>query len=161
MTTGAWSHPFLFFLIGALAIASVGLVANQVHERTDGPGDRWPSDEYQNRMYFLLFVAAWTTLGAVLHWVINLFIGLFWTILTFVFWTIATALYRKVNPFDPSDCDDTGIASTCRQSVAIEAIGWTEVALTALLFLAILFHFHSHRRAGRDYRNAGYDGFYA
>ncbi|KAM0750038.1 hypothetical protein T439DRAFT_326911 [Meredithblackwellia eburnea MCA 4105] len=155
---GAWAHPFLFFLIGLLAAVEIGLTAYQVHKHKDA----WPSEEFKNRLIFLLFTACWTFLGALMHWIINLFIGLFWTTLSFIFWTIAAALFRKVQPYDASDCSGTDINSRCRQYVAIEAISWTEVALTAILFLAILFHWGSaSRRPGNSYRNTGYNGFYA
>ncbi|KAL8291639.1 hypothetical protein RQP46_001897 [Phenoliferia psychrophenolica] len=108
---------------------------------------------------FLLFTACWTFLGAVLHWLVNLYVGGFWTVLTLVFWAVATDLWSHVEDFHPSDCDGSSIASFCRRVVAIEAIGWTELALTALLLLAVIFHWHSGGRKD-NYRSAGYRGFY-
>lgn len=160
MTAGVSAHPFLFFLIGVLATVQIGLVAYRVHLHNNSRFP-WPSDEYKNRIYFEVFVACWTFLGAILHWIVNIFFGLIWTTITLVFWAVAADLYQNVVQFTAKDCSGSSINSTCRQEVAISAVGWTELALTTVLFLAILFHVHSRRRAGYSYRNAGYDGFYA
>ncbi|ORY54989.1 hypothetical protein BCR35DRAFT_335668 [Leucosporidium creatinivorum] len=152
------AHPFLFFLVGALATAQTGLTAYQIYQANHG-GQEFPSEEWKNREIFMLFTAAWTLLFALLHYVINLYIGAFWSLITLIFWVIATVLWARVEDFHPSDCSGTSFGSFCRQVVAIEAIGWTEVALTALLFFATLFACHQHRR-NSTYRDAGYRGYY-
>ncbi|GAA6029997.1 hypothetical protein JCM8097_009207 [Rhodosporidiobolus ruineniae] len=150
-----WSHPVLFALIGILAAAQVGLTGYQVY-KTDDVDDQ----KYRNRLIFMLFTAAWTLLFFFLHALINLYLGLLWTLLTFVFWTVASALYTDVVDVSPGHCDGSRIESLCRNMVATKAIGWTEVALTALLIFALVFTFHSGRRGGKTYNDVGYGGFY-
>jgi len=146
------AHPFLFFLVGALGAVELGLTAYQVHlDQTAGFG----SQEFKNRLAFLLFVSCWTVFFAIVHWLFWVHLGLLFTILTFIFWTIGAALWHNIEHFSPSDCTGSAVNSVCRRFVAIEAIGWTEVALTALLILALLFFWHSTRGSVGYYRAGG------
>jgi hypothetical protein len=78
------AHNVFIGIIGALAIVNTGLAAWMVHKYHDHrapfyPGT--PSNEWRNRLFFLLFTSVWTSLFAVLHWLFNRYIGTAWAVI--------------------------------------------------------------------------------
>jgi len=139
------------FILGAVEL---GLTAFLVHEYNNN-NPPYPSNEFKSRLRFLVFCSSWTILLAVLHWLFNAAIGVFMVIITLIFWAVGAALFHGVNA-GGRHCDGTAFNSRCRDQEATEAIAWTELALTALAFLAILFHVHGNRGTKRSYQ----DGLY-
>ncbi|GAA6000923.1 hypothetical protein JCM10207_004721, partial [Rhodosporidiobolus poonsookiae] len=99
----------------------MGLAGYQIH-MTVG----WTEEPaFRNRLIFLLFTAVWTLLFALLHAFINLFVALLSSLLTFIFWTVGSALYRNVNGgVWLGACTTTDVL--CHNRLAVEAVGWTE-----------------------------------
>lgn len=54
-------HPFLFFLIAAVAMAELGLTAFLVHDY-ENRDSGYPSSRYRSLIILILFDACWTTL---------------------------------------------------------------------------------------------------
>jgi len=129
-----------FFLVGGLAVAEMGLVAQQIHY------NHYPFKEWKADLGLLIFISIWTFLSACTH--------TFWTnqigaiMLTFntIMWGVAAGIWNNVMPFRSRDCfnNPTFAASTipfeaqCHKLVAIDAIGWTEFIISLFLMLVLL-----------------------
>ncbi|GAA5902969.1 hypothetical protein JCM6882_009658 [Rhodosporidiobolus microsporus] len=150
-----FAFPVVFFVAGGLAAAQIGLAGYQVYATKDSD-----DQEYRNRLIFMLFVACWTFLFSALHVLVNLHVGAACSFLTFLFWPLATALWSEVQDTSLASCKGTAFTSTCRQQLAIEAIGWTEVGATALLFFLVALHYRWQYQAGCSMRDVGRSGYY-
>jgi len=148
------AHPFLFGAMFVAGAVELGLTAYLVHEFNNN-NPPYPTDAFKSRLRFLVFCSSWTLLLAVLHWLFNAAIGAFMVIITLIFWAVGAALFHIVNQTG-RHCGGTAFNSRCHEQEATEVLAWTEVALTVLAFLAILFHVHGNRGTKRSYQ----DGLY-
>ncbi|KAJ7175848.1 hypothetical protein C8R46DRAFT_1347354 [Mycena filopes] len=145
-------HPFLFTLIALLAIAELGLSAFWVHQIQDEPSSR-----FKSLIILFLFNSVWTTLfaGAYVFWILDgamhelASIGSsgIWLSITAILWGVAAGLFHPVR--GSSNCDGDPAISPCRETLALEAIGWTEMGLCILTLLAACFLVRSTRRSYR------------
>ncbi|KAJ7863132.1 hypothetical protein B0H14DRAFT_2739398 [Mycena olivaceomarginata] len=117
-------HPLLFTLIALLGAAELGLSAFWVHMIQHEPSNR-----FKSLIILLLFNSVWTVL----------FAG------AYVFWIIDGALHELAS------IGSSGIWLTitaiCRETLALEAIAWTEMGLCILTLLAACFWVRSSRRS--------------
>ncbi|KAJ7109718.1 hypothetical protein C8R43DRAFT_1099762 [Mycena crocata] len=146
-------HPFLFTLIALLAMAELGLSAFWVHQVQHESSNR-----FRSLVILFLFNSVWTTLfaGAYVFWIIDGALhGLasigssgIWLTITAILWGVAAGL------FHPLTCQPTYSMLLrqifrCRETLALEAIGWTEMGLCILTLLAACFWVRSSRRSYR------------
>ncbi|KAJ7784580.1 hypothetical protein B0H16DRAFT_1658102 [Mycena metata] len=120
-------HPLLFTLIALLAMAELGLSAFWVHQIQHDPSSR-----FKSLIILFLFNSVWTTLfaGAYVSWIIDGALHELASIGSSGIWLVITAVL-------------------CRELLAVEAIGWTEMGLCILTLLAALFWARSSRRSYR------------
>ncbi|KAI0963550.1 hypothetical protein AcW1_000595 [Taiwanofungus camphoratus] len=162
----AISHPYLFTLMTLTAMAELGLTAflisagNEIHT--------WASPGYYSLLILLCFEAAWTLLfaGAYVIWVMdgavhllaNIASSVIWLLLTSVLWGAGTGLMHSsrtsgscperasLSRFVPDrlpfhtlyELSASPSSSRCRQTVTVEALGWTEFGLCCLTLGATL-----------------------
>lgn len=145
-------HPLLFTLIALLAAVELGLSAFLVHQVQHAPSSR-----YKSLVILFLFDAVWTLLfaGAFVFWIMNGALHLLasigssgvWLTITAILWGVAAGLFH--NLLGGVNCRDTPALSSCRQAQALEAIGWTEMALCIVTLLAACFWVRSSKRNPR------------
>ncbi|KAJ6584964.1 hypothetical protein B0H19DRAFT_1227547 [Mycena capillaripes] len=145
-------HPFLFTLIALVAAAELGLSAFWVHMV-----QHQPSNRFRSLVILLLFNSVWTLLfaGAYVFWIIDgalhelASIGSsgIWLTITAILWGVAAGLFH--NARGGGNCDGTPVISPCRETLTLEAIGWTEMGLCIITLLAACFWVRSSRRSYR------------
>ncbi|KAJ7103505.1 hypothetical protein B0H15DRAFT_216576 [Mycena belliarum] len=170
-------HPFLFTMMLLSGTAELGLTAFLVNAgNTNGT---WPSPRYHALLLFILFNATWTVLFATAYmlWLLDSAKHVLANIASSIFWLSATVVLW-VNPFVRSNillqlnslqgvsagifhstrtggrCPTSPPISRCRQSLTVEALAWTEFAISAvaLFFTCIWAGRTSGRRSVRDSR---------
>ncbi|KAJ7644120.1 hypothetical protein FB45DRAFT_289141 [Roridomyces roridus] len=147
-------HPLLFTLIALLAAAELGLSAFWVHQVQHDPSSRFRSLIILflfNSVWTLLFAGAyvfWLTDGA-FHVLASIGASALWLTITAVLWGVAAGLFDPLRGGSAADCSGTPALSTCRELLALEAIGWTEMALCIVTLFAALFWVQSTRRSYR------------
>ncbi|GLB36176.1 hypothetical protein LshimejAT787_0304640 [Lyophyllum shimeji] len=135
-------HPFLFALITCSALAELGLTAFLVSAGNEH--NTWPSPRYHALLILFLFNASWTTLfsttyvlwfvdGAT-HFLANIASSVVWLLITSVLWGTAAGIMH--NTRTGSNCAGRATISRCRQSLTVEALGWTEFGLCVLTMVA-------------------------
>ncbi|KAI0348026.1 hypothetical protein BDW22DRAFT_1350163 [Trametopsis cervina] len=154
----AQTHPFLFTLMMLTAAAELGLTAFLI-----GAGNEirtWSKGGYRSLLILLCFESVWTLLFAVSYmiWVIGggarilaeVASSILWLLLTAILWGAATGFMH--NSRIGGSCSGEPPISTCRQSLTVEALGWTEFSLCAVtLFATVLWMSTSiSRNAYRD-----------
>ncbi|OBZ79613.1 Major facilitator superfamily domain-containing protein 1 [Grifola frondosa] len=133
-------HPFLFTLMTLTATAELGLTAflisagNEVHT--------WASPGYHSLLILLCFSSAWTLIfsAAYVLWIVDGAVhilaqvasSVFWLLLTSILWGTAAGIMH--NTRTGGDCPERAPISRCRQSLTVEALGWTEFSLCCLVF---------------------------
>ncbi|KAJ7069795.1 hypothetical protein C8F01DRAFT_1114023 [Mycena amicta] len=145
-------HPLLFTLIALVAMAELGLTAFWTHMIQHDPSSR-----FRSLIILFLFNSVWTTLfaGAYVFWIIDgamhelASIGSsgVWLIITAILWGVAAGLFHHVR--GGGNCSGEPAISSCRELLAIEAIGWTEMGLCLICLLAACFWVRSSRRSYR------------
>ncbi|KAF7299040.1 hypothetical protein MIND_00852300 [Mycena indigotica] len=136
--------------------SELGLTAYWVHLLEDAPSSR-----FKSLIIFGLFNSCWTTLFSVAYvfWIIDGALhGLasigssgIWLAITAILWGVFAGLFH--NERGDSNCDGAPAISACRQTLAIEAMGWTEMGLCILTLIAACFWVRSSRR---NYRGSYY-----
>ncbi|KAG8887378.1 hypothetical protein FRB99_004276 [Tulasnella sp. 403] len=159
-------HPFLFFLITAVAAAELGLVAYLIHLFNKngypyGRGTYKPRD-FKQRLDFIMFCAVWTTLFGLAYLIFISVGALFflasiassavWLFLTMIFWVIGAALWHQVRW--GGNCNGAPSISICRELQTVEALAWTAFGLSVLTLIAAMFAIRSTRP------KSGYRGYY-
>ncbi|KAH9937672.1 uncharacterized protein B0H18DRAFT_867541 [Fomitopsis serialis] len=152
------SHPYLFTLMTLTAMTELGLTAFLIS--AGGQTYAWASPGYYslcvlrlrrglapNRLILVCFMAAWTVLfaGAYVLWALdggvhllaNVASSVIWLLLTSVLWGAGAGLMHSTRV--SSDCPESASISRCRQTVTVEALGWTEFGLCCITLGATLF----------------------
>ncbi|PCH33621.1 hypothetical protein WOLCODRAFT_112180 [Wolfiporia cocos MD-104 SS10] len=160
------THPYLFTLMTLTAMAELGLTSflisagKEIHP--------WASPGYYSLLILLCVEAAWTVLfaGAYVLWVVdggvhllaNVASSVIWLLITSVLWGAGAGLIHSSRtnshcpertsmsrfvperlPFRPPyELSVLSSSSSCRQTVTVEALGWTEFALCCLTLGATL-----------------------
>ena len=103
----------------------------------------------------MLFNACWTLLFAFAYMMMIMrgalgFLGSIggsslWLIITAVLWGTGAGLYHDVR--GGGDCTGQPTISRCRQTLAVEALGWTELGLCIITLFAACFWARSNRRS--------------
>ncbi|KAL4243429.1 MARVEL domain-containing protein [Abortiporus biennis] len=149
-------HPYLFTLIALTSAAELGLTAflinvgNELHI--------WASPNYHSLLILLCFEASWTLLFATAYmmWFVdggaqilaNVASSVFWLLLTSVLWGAAAGLMH--NTRSGGNCPGRPSISRCRQSLTVEALGWTEFGLCCVTLLATLLWMRFGKKHVRD-----------
>lgn len=135
-------HPYLFTLITLTAVVELGLTAFLIS--AGGEIHTWASPGYYSLLILLCLEAAWTILfaGAYLVWVLdgaarilaNIASSVIWLFLTSILWGAGTGLIHgnRIN----SSCPEHAPLTRCRQTMTVEALGWTEFGLCCLTLVA-------------------------
>jgi len=171
-------HPILFVLMSTCAVAEVGLTAFLIEAGNEH--HTWPGARYHslyvvvltkllhllrtNLVYSLilfLFNGIWTMLfamayvfwivGGAVHLLASIASSIIWLLITTILWGIASGLMR--NTRHGSNCPNAPAISRCRQSLTVEALGWTEFSLCLLTLLATCLWL---RTGKRNYRSSYY-----
>lgn len=153
-------HPFLFTMMLLSGTAELGLTAFLVNAgNTNGT---WPSPRYHALLLFILFNATWTVLFATAYmlWLLdsakhvlaNIASSIFWLSATVVLWGVSAGIFHSTRT--GGRCPTSPPISRCRQSLTVEALAWTEFAISAvaLFFTCIWAGRTSGRRSVRDSR---------
>ncbi|KAJ7288349.1 hypothetical protein C8J57DRAFT_513507 [Mycena rebaudengoi] len=145
-------HPFLFTLIALVAMAELGLSAFWVHQVQHEESNR-----FRSLVIFILFNSVWTTLfaGAYVFWIVDGALhGLasigssgIWLTITAILWGVAAGLFHPER--GGSDCKGEPAISPCRETLALEAMAWTEMGLCIITLFAACFWVRSSRRSYR------------
>ncbi|CAK5284193.1 unnamed protein product [Mycena citricolor] len=143
-------HPLLFTLIALVAMAELGLSAYWVHIV-----QHQVSSRFKSLVILLLFNSCWTTLFAgayvffildgALHELASIGSSSIWLAITAILWGVAAGLFHPVR--GGGSCNGEAVLSFCRQTLALEAIAWTEMGLCILTILAACFWARSSRRS--------------
>jgi len=149
-------HPLLFGLIALVGMAALGLSAFWVHNVQHDPSNR-----FRSLVILFLFDSCWTVLFAAayvvwldsgaLHILASIGASAVWLIITAILWGVAAGLFHSVR--GGGNCAGTPAISPCRETLTLEALGWTEMGLCILTLLAACFWVRSSRR---DYRGGYY-----
>ncbi|KAJ3554549.1 hypothetical protein NM688_g3047 [Phlebia brevispora] len=150
-------HPILFTLMTLIAAAELGLTAFLISAGSQL--GTWASPRYQSLLILLCFEAAWTLLfttgyilwvldGAV-HLLANVANSVIWLLLTAILWGTAAGVMHAART--GADCPDTLPMPGCRQSLTVEALGWTEFGLCLVTMLSTVLWLWTGRRS-RDSR---------
>ncbi|KLO14440.1 hypothetical protein SCHPADRAFT_889238 [Schizopora paradoxa] len=166
-------HPLFFLLMGLVAMAELGLTAFLINQGNDSKS--WPSPRYHHLLLFACFNSVWTTIFATSYilWVLdgavhilaNVASSVAWLIVNTVLWAVATALFHHTRqggdcaglpvisrfvsdrlPLPPSELNTSVRIRSCRQTLTVEALGWTELGLSALTMLATCLWIRMSRR---------------
>jgi len=134
-------HPFLFTLMALTAAVELGLTAFLISAGNEVA--TWSTPGYHSLLIVLCFEAAWTLVfsTAYMLWVVDGAVHLlakiasssFWLLLTSVLWGTAAGLMHSTRT--TSSCTGRSI-SRCRQSMTVEALGWTEFSLCCVTLVA-------------------------
>ncbi|KAF8642363.1 hypothetical protein AX16_009632 [Volvariella volvacea WC 439] len=140
--TRASYHPFLFVLMTCSAMAEIGLTAFLISAGNENR--TWPSPRYHSLLIFFLFNAVWTLFfsAAYLLWImgagIQLLAGIassaIWQLITSILWGAAAGIMHHTRT--GGNCAGRPTIHRCRQSLTVEAIGWTELGLSLVTLLA-------------------------
>ncbi|KNZ71274.1 hypothetical protein J132_00084 [Termitomyces sp. J132] len=137
-------HPFLFALITCSALAELGLTAFLVSAGNEH--NTWPSKRYHALLILFVFNAAWTTLFSTAY-VLWFFDGaghFLANVASSVIWLLATMMH---NTRSGGDCAGSATISRCRQSLTVEALGWTEFSLCVLTMMATCLWLNGSRKS--------------
>jgi len=119
--------------------------------------ETWKVTEICLRLIMFCFNAGWTTLFSTTymlwyvdgasHFLANVASSVFWLLATSVLWGTAAGIMH--NTRTGSDCARVPTISRCRQSLTVEALGWTEFGLCALTMLVTCLWVISSRHRSR------------
>jgi len=148
-------HPFLFAMMTLSAMAELGLTSFLISAGNEN--GTWPSPRYHTLLIMFCFNAGWTTLFSTTymlwyvdgasHFLANVASSVFWLLATSVLWGTAAGIMH--NTRTGSDCARVPTISRCRQSLTVEALGWTEFGLCALTMLVTCLWVISSRHRSR------------
>ncbi|KAI8995614.1 hypothetical protein BD414DRAFT_409898 [Trametes punicea] len=173
-------HPFLFTLMTLTGTAELGLTVFLISAGNEA--QTWASPRYHSLSVFrsskcrlhltesnsslilLCFSSAWTLLfsGAYVLWIVDGAVHLlaqvassvFWLLLTSVFWGVGAGLMHSTR--SGGDCAGRPpLSRRCRQTLTVEALGWTEFSLCCATLVATLLWMRTglgKRRFVRDSR---------
>ncbi|KAI0825149.1 hypothetical protein BC628DRAFT_1410550 [Trametes gibbosa] len=155
-------HPFLFTLMTLTATAELGLTAFLISAGNEAQS--WASPRYhslsvlrrsrchsrltesRHSLILLCFSSAWTLLfsGAYVLWIVDGAVHLLaqvassvvWLLLTAVLWGVGAGLMH--NTRSGGNCAGRAPLSRCRQTLTVEALGWTEFSLCCVTLAATL-----------------------
>ncbi|OCH96180.1 hypothetical protein OBBRIDRAFT_718957 [Obba rivulosa] len=141
-------HPYLFTLITLTAMAELGLTAFLISAGNEL--STWASPGYYSLLVLLCFEAVWTFLFATsyvlwavngrAHVLANIASSVFWLLLTATLWGAGAGLLHA----EHSDGNCPAPISRCRESVTVEALGWTEFGLCCTTLAATIFWIRSN-----------------
>ncbi|KAJ3837436.1 hypothetical protein F5878DRAFT_652578 [Lentinula raphanica] len=147
-------HPFLFTVMTLCAAAELGLTAFLIS--AGNANGTWPSARYHALLIMFAFNSSWTLLfstaymlylfdGAT-HFLANVASSVIWILLTSALWGTAAGIMH--NTRSGTDCPGSGFSlSRCRQSLTVEALGWTEFGLCTInLLVTCAWAYTSHTR---------------
>ncbi|KAF8875206.1 hypothetical protein CPB84DRAFT_1689701 [Gymnopilus junonius] len=144
-------HPFLFGAMVLSALAELGLTSFLISAGNEN--GTWPRPRYHSLLIMFCFNAAWTTLFSTTyllwymdgtsHFLANVASSVIWLVLTSALWGSAAGIMH--NTRTGGDCARRATISRCRQSLTVEALGWTELGLCALVTLTTCVWAYSSR----------------
>ncbi|PFH54500.1 hypothetical protein AMATHDRAFT_52114 [Amanita thiersii Skay4041] len=134
-------HPFLFLLMTCTAMAELGLTAFLISAGNESR--TWPTPRYHSLLILFLFNSTWTTLfsAAYMVWMMDgggqllasIASSVIWLMLTSILWGSAAGIMH--NTRTGTNCAGRAVISRCRQSLTVEALGWTEFGLCLLTLI--------------------------
>ncbi|TCD71511.1 hypothetical protein EIP91_008892 [Steccherinum ochraceum] len=173
-------HAFLFTLMALTAATELGLTAFLISAGSEV--HIWSNPSYHSLLILLCFEATWTLVfstaymlwvvdGAV-HLLANIAHSVFWLLLTAVLWGTGAGLMHHtrsggycpgrapLSRLVPNGLSFTrpvhelrSVGGRCRQSITVEALGWTEFALCcSTLVVTVAWMKGGKRMFSRDSR---------
>jgi len=135
-------HPFLFTMMTLSAMAELGLTSFLISAGNEN--GTWPSPRYHALLIMFCFNAAWTILFSTIymlwyvdgasHFLANVASSVFWLLATSALWGIAAGIMHNTRM--GANCVRQEAISRCRQSLTVEALGWTEFGFCLLTMVA-------------------------
>ncbi|KAI0094912.1 hypothetical protein BDY19DRAFT_982240 [Irpex rosettiformis] len=138
------THPFLFTLMTLNAAAELGLTAFLISAGIKTPVS---TGAYRSLLILLCFESVWTIVftASYMIWVVDGGAKILASVASSVIWLLATAILWGAttgfmhNARVGGDCADEPTISICRESLTVEALGWTEFSLCTVTLLATAF----------------------
>ncbi|KAF8745552.1 hypothetical protein AX14_006875 [Amanita brunnescens Koide BX004] len=116
-----------------VAVTELGLTAFLITEGNDN--GTWPRPRYHSLLIMFAFNSSWTALfsAGYLIWMADggvqmlasIASSVIWLFLTSILWGVAAGLMRITR--GGGDCRGSAFISRCRQSLTVEALGWTQL----------------------------------
>jgi len=152
-TPRAHCYPYLFSLITLCAIAELGLTAFLISAGNEKK--TWASPRYYSLLIMFLFNAAWTTVFSIAYmmWfadgtaylLASIASSIIWLLTSTTLWGTAATIMH--NTRRGGNCSGRPSIHRCRQSLAVEALGWTEFSLCAITLAATCLWVGTGKRA--------------
>ncbi|KAF9481406.1 hypothetical protein BDN70DRAFT_803441 [Pholiota conissans] len=149
--TEAHYHPFLFTAMALAAMAELGLTSFLISAGNEN--GTWPRPRYHALLIMFCFNAAWTTLFSwayILFYVdggryflANVASSVIWLLITSALWGSAAGTMHITRT--GGDCARRATISRCRQSLTVEALGWTEFGLCVLALFGTCMYVWAER----------------
>ncbi|KIK71019.1 hypothetical protein GYMLUDRAFT_33126 [Collybiopsis luxurians FD-317 M1] len=144
-------HPFIFSAMTLCAAAELGLTAFLIN--VGNANGTWSSSRYHALLIMFTFNSSWTLLfssaymlylfdGAA-NFLANIASSVIWILLTGILWGTAAGIMH--NTRTGGSCPNAPTLSRCRQSLTIEAFGWTEFGLCIVNVLATCMWIYTSR----------------
>ncbi|KAJ3576674.1 hypothetical protein NP233_g285 [Leucocoprinus birnbaumii] len=134
-------HPLLFTLITMSSMAELILTAFLI-----GKGNEhgtWPTKRYHSLLIMFCFNSSWTTVfsSAYMLWMVDggsqflasVASSVIWLMVTTILWGVAAGVMHDTR--GGGDCALEPVIHRCRQSLTVEALGWTEFGLCTLTLI--------------------------
>ncbi|TFK57276.1 hypothetical protein OE88DRAFT_1618859 [Heliocybe sulcata] len=145
-------HPYMFGLMTFCALAELGLTAFLITMGNEH--HTWPSIRYHSLLILFCFDAVWTMIfsTAYLLWMIDgsvhvlasIASSVIWLVITSIVWGTASGVMHSTR--GGHDCPGAPANSRCRQSLTVEALGWTEFSLCVVALAATVLWIRLSRR---------------
>ncbi|KAH8120338.1 hypothetical protein DFH11DRAFT_1559613 [Phellopilus nigrolimitatus] len=146
-------HPFFFLLMALVAMTELGLTSFLINAGNDS--DTWPTPQYHSLLIFFCFNAVWTTLFATSYilWIVDgavhvlasIASSVAWLFVNTMLWAISSGIMLHTR--GGGNCAGVPtISRSCRQSLTVMALGWTELGLSIATLLATCFWVRASRR---------------
>jgi len=174
-------HPFFFLLMALVAMTELGLTAFLINAGNEH--DTWPSPRYHVLLIYICFNAVWTTLFATSYvlWVLDGAVHILasiassvsWLIINTSLWAVAAAFMHHTRtggncagvptisrfvsdrtPVSSSSTLSPSPSHSCRQSLTVEALCWTELGLSGITLLATCIWVGTNRQFGASRRSS-------
>ncbi|KAF9459920.1 hypothetical protein BDZ94DRAFT_1170740 [Collybia nuda] len=153
-------HPFLFSMMTFSAMAELGLTAFLISAGNENR--TWPSGRYHSLLILFLFNSVWTavfstsymiwTVDGASYFLASVASSVIWLVVTCILWGVASGIMhntrsggncagratisRSVEITSQATPESKYYMSRCRQSLTVEALGWTEFGLCVLTMVA-------------------------
>ncbi|KAF8529237.1 hypothetical protein BU17DRAFT_80435 [Hysterangium stoloniferum] len=156
-------HKLLFTLIALVSLAEIAVTA--ILFAKDTQAHHFTSRRYHDLLIVFLADSAWTSFFGVMYayWILtqayhffaSIAISMWWLCITAILWGVTAGLFH--NSRTGGICDGLAPLSRCRQSLTVEALGWTEFALCIFTIISTWIWVSQEASDVGSWRGSWYD----